>query len=93
MIHPDAMVRLANAAEARNADERLLCRILEKDGPRRAAEVVQRVAQEMYAEELRRGAGAVDIGMVGPAIFNEDAQALLEGMLGRCITVAGEPGA
>jgi hypothetical protein len=90
MIRPDLIVRLTNSAGAKNHYERMVCQILEAEGPRRAAELVNRVAQEMYYEELRLGAGAVDIGIFGPTILEREVQEFLESMVGRCITVESE---
>jgi len=67
MIRPDVIVRLANLAGAKNHYERMVCQILEAEGPRPAAELVKRVAQEVYYEELRLGAGVVETGTFGPA--------------------------
>ena len=92
MIRPDVIVRLANLAGAKNHYERMVCQILEAEGPRPAAELVKRVAQEMYYEELRLGAGVVEIGIFGPAIFEREVQEFLESMVGRGITVESEQG-
>jgi hypothetical protein len=92
MIRPDVIVRLANLAGAKNHYERMVCQILEAEGPRPAAELVKRVAQEIYYEELRLGAEVFEIGIFGPAIFERDVQEFLESMVGRGITVESEQG-
>jgi hypothetical protein len=92
MMRQDVIVRLANLAGAKNHYERMVCQIPEAEGPRSAAELVKRVAQEMYYEELRLGAGVVEIGIFGPAIFEREVQEFLEPMVGRSITVESEQG-
>ncbi|MDO8672861.1 MAG: hypothetical protein Q7O66_15740 [Dehalococcoidia bacterium] len=39
-----------------------------------------RLAEVLYADELRRGAWATDVGVWGPAIFHREASLILRGL-------------
>jgi hypothetical protein len=80
-----------SSAAAKNHCERTVCQILNAEGALPAAELIKRVADEMYYGELRHGAWVADIGIFGPAIFEREAQALLESMVGRCIIIVDKP--
>ena len=54
------------------------------------SEMVKRVAEEMYYDELRHGGWAADIGIWGPRLFERDAFVLLESMKDRCLAVEEE---
>ncbi len=41
-------------------------------GPIPFAELVKTAAKDLYTEELRRGAGVLDIGLFGDGLFNRD---------------------
>ncbi|MFP4215783.1 MAG: hypothetical protein ACOCVI_01830 [Planctomycetota bacterium] len=86
----DTTIALKDAEEARADMERLACDIIQSEGPKTVSDLVKRVADEMYHEELRNGAWAVDIGIWGPSLFNRDAMALLDGMKDRCLAVVGD---
>jgi len=43
-----------------------------KAGPVSLAKLVKRVAEDLYTEELRKGAGVLDIGLFGGRLFNRD---------------------
>ncbi len=87
MIPPKTVLRLVRSEQARNEYERMVCQVLSEKGSLSAAELVRQVAEKMYSDELRHGAWVVDIGILGPAVFEPEAQELLEPMLGRCIEV------
>lgn len=70
--------------------ERLVCDILPSDGPKTVSDLVKRIAEEMYYDELRNWAGLVGIGIWDPSLFNRDALALLDGMRDRCLAVVGD---
>lgn len=90
MLDGNAMLILKDAGRARTDMERLVCGILQSEGPKTVSDLVKRVADEMYYEELRNGAWAVDIGIWGPSLFNRDALALVDAMTDRCLAVEGE---
>jgi hypothetical protein len=52
--------------------EQRLVVTLEKSGPVLFARLVKTVAADLYAEELRKGAGLLDIGLFGDRLFNGD---------------------
>lgn len=91
MIPAKAILRAASSEGSRNEYERMVCQVLCAQGPLPAAELVRRVAEEMYFDELRHGAWVVDIGIFGPAIFEAEARELVESMVGRCIEVGSGP--
>jgi hypothetical protein len=45
---------------------------LKETGPVSFANLVKTVAGEVYAEELRKGSGVLDIGLFGSRLFNSD---------------------
>lgn len=53
--------------------------LLIKDGVISFDRLVQRIADELYQEELRRGAGALDIGLFGSRLFDRDVVDALGG--------------
>jgi hypothetical protein len=52
--------------------ERQLISALKKVGAVSLEELVKTVAADLYAEELRKGAGVLDIGLFGSRLFNDD---------------------
>lgn len=57
-----------------------LMSVLRNDGAVSFRRLVQRIARDLYDEELRRGAAAVDIGIFGSSLFEpEVAQSLRAG--------------
>lgn len=90
MLSGKATLKLKDAGAARTDEERLVCRLFRTEGPCTVSEIVQRIAQEMYNEELKHGGGVADIGVFGPRLFERDARALVECMRGRCLSVEGE---
>lgn len=53
--------------------------LLINDGTISFDRLVQRVADELYQEELRHGAGALDIGLFGSRLFHRDVVDALRG--------------
>jgi hypothetical protein len=52
--------------------EERLASALKEAGPISIASLVKRVAAELYSDELRKGAGVLDIGLIGDRLFNRD---------------------
>lgn len=52
--------------------EHRLAAALRETGPVAVASLVKRVAADLYAEELRKGASVLDIGLYGDRLFNQD---------------------
>ena len=52
--------------------EHQLVAALRETGPVAVASLVKRVAADLYAEELRKGASVLDIGLYGDRLFNQD---------------------
>jgi hypothetical protein len=69
-----AVVRLVETPPRHPATpiENQLLATLEKTGPVAAATLVRRVAADLYAEELRQGAGVLDIGLYGDRLFDHE---------------------
>ena len=49
--------------------ERLSVEVLKREGRTSLAKLIERVAREVYFDEVRRGASALDIGLYGPDLF------------------------
>lgn len=52
--------------------ERRLASALKEAGPISAANLVKRTAADLYEDELRTGAAALDIGLLGERLFDRD---------------------
>ena len=52
--------------------EHRLISVLKKVGAVSLEKLVKTVAADLYAEELRKGAGVLDIGLFGSRLFNDD---------------------
>jgi hypothetical protein len=52
--------------------EQRLAWALKETGPISVSGLVKRVASELYCDELRKGAGVLDIGLIGDRLFNRD---------------------
>jgi hypothetical protein len=59
-------------------EQRVISKLTET-GPVSLANLVKTVAGEVYAEELRRGSGVLDIGLFGSRLFSSDVVRELEG--------------
>ena len=60
--------------------EQRLTSMLKNAGPIPFAKLVKTAAKHLYTEELRRGAGVLDIGLFGDGLFNRDlVQELMSG--------------
>jgi hypothetical protein len=60
------------------AVERRVISTLKEAGPVSFAKLVTTIAGEVYAEELRKGSGVLDIGLFGSRLFNSDVIRELE---------------
>jgi hypothetical protein len=49
--------------------QQLILGLLDRQGPTAFDELVKQVAEQIYHEEVRRGAGVLDVGLFGPKIF------------------------
>lgn len=69
-----AMVRLIDLPRRLPATpiEQRLASALKEACPISIASLVKRVAAELYSDELRQGAGILDIGLIGDRLFNRD---------------------
>ncbi len=90
MLTHDRTLELRDASQARTDEERLVCRLLQTEGPCTVSEMVRRMAQVMYDDTLKHGGWAADIGLFGPRLFERDALAVLDAMKDRCLSVEGE---
>ena len=63
----------------RSPQERRIAATLNQDGPLPVDELIERVARDLYLEEVRLGAWAVDIGVYGPKLFFADTARAVEG--------------
>ena len=78
----EAVVRLIAAPrrEPMTPIEQRLITMLKNVGPMPFATLVKTAAKDLYLEELRQGAGILDIGLFGEGLFNRDlVQELLSG--------------
>jgi len=54
--------------------ERQAAALLTREGPMPLSRLVDRVARDLYREELRHGGGAAEIGLIGSTLFLSDAR-------------------
>jgi len=64
---------------------------LKETGPVSFAKLVKTVAGEVYAEELRKGSGVLDIGLFGSRLFNSDVVRELQAADGVLWEIKHEP--
>jgi len=71
---PPAVVRLIETPGRlpETPIEQRLAAALRDTGAVAFTSLVKTVAADLYAEELRKGAGALDIGLYGDRLFNQD---------------------
>ena len=69
-----AAVRLIEAPRRRpeTAIEQRLATRLKATGPMSVSALVSTVAADLYSDELRKGAGVLDIGLFGSRLFSGD---------------------
>lgn len=74
LTEADAVVRLIESPRRLTTThiEQRLVSVLKEAGPVTVASLIKRVAAELYADELRRGGGFLDIGLIGDRLFNRD---------------------
>lgn len=80
----DAMVCLLGEprrAPATAEEERTVA-LLAREGPLPLRRLVDRVARDMYRDELRHGGWATEIGVVSSTVFRGDAERAVEGAAG-----------
>jgi len=63
---------IANPARPATRIERASLAVLSESGETSFDALVARVADELYREEIRHGAGAVDLGLFGSRLFVPD---------------------
>ena len=83
-LGPGSRVRLLDQPQRPpdNVAERQVVAWLNREGPLPLARLVERVARELYSDELRRGGWASHIGVAGSALFRADAKRTLESASG-----------
>ena len=59
--------------------ERHALAVLAREGALPRRQLVNRVAHELYCDELRRGGWRVEIGFMGDALFRADAERVIAG--------------
>lgn len=86
---PEHRVQLIHspARAAKTSVERMIVNLLDREGPKNGAEIVKRVAQQIYREELRCGAAALDVGLFGASLFESEVAAALKTGVGVLWTV------
>lgn len=63
-------IRLLQASRSPTTPvERLAVEILKCEGRTSLTKLVERVARELYFDEVRKGAAVLDIGLFGPGLF------------------------
>jgi hypothetical protein len=88
-LPPDDTVSLLDPARRApaTAAERFAVLALARSGPLPRSQLVNRVARELYCDELRQGGAAADIGLPGIALFHPDARRVVEAAQGVLWTV------
>jgi hypothetical protein len=81
---PDETVTLlaTSGRSPASAAERFAVRSLAHGGPMPLGDLVDRIARELYYDELRQGASAADIGLPGIALFRADARRAVDAAQG-----------
>jgi hypothetical protein len=71
--------------------EQRLITTLKKAGPVSFAKLVKNLSGDLYAEELRKGAGVLDIGLFGSRLFNDDVARELKAANGTLWEIKSKP--
>lgn len=81
----DDLVKLIEPSERAPVTpvERLAVEILQRDGDTPLGRLLERLASEIYRQELRAGAGLLDIGLLGPKLFHSDIISELKAAVNR----------
>jgi hypothetical protein len=85
----DSMVRVLDdpcRSPATRAERRAVA-VLAREGAIPLNRLVERVAQDLYRDELRRGGSTAEIGFVGSALFRADAGRMIAGAAGALWTI------
>lgn len=88
--NPRLSLRDNSLPSADTDEERIVCHILRERKSCNMSELIAKLADEMYKDELLNGAWAVDIGLFGPKIFKRDARRVVLGMRDRHFFVETE---
>ena len=85
-------VRLLQQAgrSPRTAIESVIIAVLGDEGAIAYQQLVRRVADRLYHEELRRGAGASDIGLFGSRLFDREVVAAIKAGAGELWKISSE---
>lgn len=75
------------ARTAERPVERMIVDLLDCEGPMNCAEIVERVAKQIYRDELRCGAAVLDVGLFGAKLFESEVVAALKTGVGVLWTV------
>ena len=84
---PGVLVHARNYRASHSATESLILELL-ADGPRTLADVTTQVAEQLMREEIATGSWATDVAVWGPALFEQEASALLKQFDGDLLTFA-----
>jgi hypothetical protein len=73
-------VQLINSSVriAPTSPERLILNLLDREGPKNCTEIVDRVAKQIFCDELCHGAAAIDIGLFGARLFEAEVATALK---------------
>ena len=88
-VAPEATVRLLDdpVRSPVTTEERRLVARLSKDGPQPYQRLVAALARDMYRDEVRRGGWATEVGVVGTAPFQPDAERAIRDAAGALWTI------
>jgi hypothetical protein len=90
MLDMNAIIGIKDATQTQTDAERFVCDILQAEGTQTVLQLVRRLSDYMYREELRNWGWVVGIGILGPSGFQRDALDILDNMNGRCLAVVGD---
>jgi hypothetical protein len=76
--------------DPRSLAERRALAVLDREGVVPFATLVQCVASDLYLDALRQGGWMVDIGVLGPPLFVNDAARAIEAADGALWTIKSE---
>jgi hypothetical protein len=67
----------ASVRKAATPLERMILDLLDREGPKNFTEIVNRIAKQIYRDELCHGAAVIDIGLLGTKLFEAEVVAAL----------------
>ena len=85
--HDEPVVRPLGDTAPEDRIGRLIWHTLCVHGPMPLSELIGRVADQLVKEDQLSGAWTVDVGLLGPALYQSDVEGVLRALAGRSVAI------